>query len=86
MREVYGRVRARFRDPATVEAIYTLANEGGHADHDAAHAIAAMLARSLGCLDRAFQVPVYRSADGGRPWFVLFAPLTENGAVRAETV
>ena len=45
-----------------------------------------MVARSLGCLDRAFQIPFYRAADSGRPYFALFAPLAENGVVRVDSV
>jgi LmbE family N-acetylglucosaminyl deacetylase len=63
--------------------IYTLAWEGGHIDHDAAHAVAAALAQAHDRLDRAWQVPFYRTADRGPPWFSLFAPLPANGPVTA---
>jgi LmbE family N-acetylglucosaminyl deacetylase len=61
--------------------IYTLAWEGGHVDHDATHLIGAVFARAHDRLDRAFQVPFYRAADRGPPWFSLFAPLPANGPV-----
>src|SRR5439155_15478132 len=59
---------------------------GGHADHDATHVVAAMLARSLGQLDNSFQVPFYRAADRLSPGFALFAPLAENGPIFVERV
>lgn len=61
--------------------IYTLAWEGGHIDHDAAHLVTAAFAHARGRLDRAWQVPFYRTADRGPPWFSLFAPLAANGPV-----
>ena len=84
--DAYGLLRNRYSDRSRLSAVYTLAYEGGHPDHDAANAVAALLAQSMGRLDSAFQVPVYRAADGGRPWFVLFAPLAENGPVTAARI
>lgn len=61
--------------------IHALAWEGGHIDHDATHVVAAALAHAHDRLDRAWQVPFYRTADRGPPWFSLFAPLPANGPV-----
>jgi LmbE family N-acetylglucosaminyl deacetylase len=63
--------------------IYTLAWEGGHIDHDAAHVVTAAFAHAHDRLAHAWQVPFYRTADRGPPWFSLFAPLPANGRVTA---
>lgn len=60
-------------------ALVTLAWEGGHPDHDAAHVLAIKLARERGVDDRTWQVPFYRAADHGPPFFSMFAPLDCNG-------
>jgi LmbE family N-acetylglucosaminyl deacetylase len=60
-------------------ALLTLAWEGGHPDHDAAHVLAIKLARERGAEHRTWQVPFYRAADSGPPFFSLFAPLAGNG-------
>lgn len=85
-----GLIRALHRAHEALEAalaeaqpigdIYTLAWEGGHIDHDAAHVVTAVFAQAHDRLDRAWQVPFYRTADRGPPWFSLFAPLPANGA------
>ncbi|HMB74955.1 MAG TPA: PIG-L family deacetylase [Kiloniellaceae bacterium] len=62
--------------------LFTLAWEGGHPDHDAAHVVAVKLARTWDADDRAWQLPFYRAANLGPPWFSLFAPLSCNGAVQ----
>lgn len=62
--------------------IYTLAFEGGHADHDAVCALAWAVKASLGSTGNIWQVPFYRGATGGGlAHFSLFAPLPENGPV-----
>lgn len=62
-----------------IRRIYTLAYEGGHQDHDAAHLIALAFARRHGLLERTWQAPMYHGA--GRPGrlFRVHAPLRENG-------
>jgi LmbE family N-acetylglucosaminyl deacetylase len=59
--------------------VYTLAYEGGHQDHDAAHLIALAFARSRGLLRRTWQAPLYQGE--GRPWrlFRVHRPLAANG-------
>jgi LmbE family N-acetylglucosaminyl deacetylase len=59
--------------------LFTLAWEGGHPDHDATHVVARALAGERGWADRTWQVPFYRAADRGPPFFTLFAPLPLNG-------
>jgi LmbE family N-acetylglucosaminyl deacetylase len=62
--------------------IYTLAWEGGHPDHDAAHVVGMALAVARDRAGRAWQAPFYRARDNGPPLFRLFAPLPANGPVR----
>ena len=77
----YDSLEAALAPVQPIGDIYTLAWEGGHIDHDATHLVTAALALAHGRLDRAWQVPFYRTADRGPPWFSLFAPLPANGAV-----
>ncbi|MDH4023410.1 MAG: PIG-L family deacetylase [Gammaproteobacteria bacterium] len=70
------------RDIHDLGAVLTLAWEGGHPDHDATHVLAMKLARERGADDRTWQVPFYRAADRGVPFFSMFAPLTCNGPVQ----
>jgi LmbE family N-acetylglucosaminyl deacetylase len=60
-------------------AVFTLAWEGGHPDHDAAHVLAIRLARERGLEEHVWQLPFYRAGGWGPPWFAMFAPLTRNG-------
>ena len=83
-----GHLATAFRalDAATLDLsglgdVYTLAWEGGHPDHDATYVLALALAAARTRLDRVWQVPFYRAADRGPPWFSLFAPLPANGPV-----
>jgi LmbE family N-acetylglucosaminyl deacetylase len=71
------------RDIQELGGLFTLAWEGGHPDHDAAHVLTMKLAMARGALDRAWQVPFYRAADRGPPFFSLFAPLDCNGPAQA---
>ena len=64
--------------------IYTLAWEGGHPDHDAAHILGVFLAQQLQLLDNCYQFSLYNGAD--LAWFRrvrLFYPLRENGRVES---
>ena len=66
----------------SIAAIYTLAWEGGHPDHDAAQIVAAAFAATRGLRDRVWQVPFYRASDNWpAPAFTLSSPLSENGPV-----
>ena len=72
---------AATQDLAGLGEVYTLAWEGGHPDHDATYVLALALAAARDGLDRVWQVPFYRAAGRGPPWFSLFAPLPGNGPV-----
>lgn len=64
--------------------IYTLAWEGGHPDHDAAHLVGVFLAQQLQLLDNCYQFSLYNGAD--LAWFRrvrLFYPLRENGRIQS---
>lgn len=64
--------------------IYTLAWEGGHPDHDAAHILGVFLAQQLELINNCYQFSLYNSAD--LAWFRrvrLFYPLRENGRVES---
>lgn len=65
------------------DIIYTPAWEGGHADHDAVHLLALVLAGKLPGRPRVLQFPLYRAA--GRPpgAFRVMSPLPGNGLVHA---
>jgi N-acetylglucosamine malate deacetylase 1 len=78
---VYAALEADCRAMGAVGEIYTLGWEGGHMDHDAAHAVAMALAVARNRVHRAWQVPFYRAVDWGPPLFTLFAPLPDNGPV-----
>jgi LmbE family N-acetylglucosaminyl deacetylase len=71
------------RSIGAVEEIYTLAYEGGHQDHDAAHAAAVVLAVRLGLLVRTRQIPFYRKSGGLGPGVAVLAPLAQNGPATA---
>jgi len=79
--EVYRALDAPGGAVASWGEIYTLGWEGGNPDHDAAHVLAMALAIARDRIQRAWQVPFYRAADRGPPFFALFAPLPANGPV-----
>lgn len=68
LRELEGRMRG-----FDFAAIYCLAWEGGHHDHDASHLVAVAFAARLGMLDRCFELPLYRSSRFP-PLFRMLAP------------
>lgn len=77
-------IEQRVPADSAIAAIYTLAWEGGHPDHDAAHVVAAAFAVARGCEDRLRQVAFYRAADRlPAPMFVVGAPLAANGPVQS---
>lgn len=68
----------------SIARIYTLAWEGGHPDHDAAHLVAAVFAASRGLGDRVRQVAFYRASDKWpAPLFTVCSPLPANGPVNS---
>jgi len=68
-----------------IDAIYMHAWEGGHQDHDAVHLIGAAYAAGRGLLDVCRQFMLYRAADTMLK-IALFAPVAENGTVRADLI
>jgi len=52
-----------------VDAIYVPAWEGGHPDHDAAHAIGLLAAQRRGILESSWQFPLYNAYHCPRPFF-----------------
>ncbi len=66
------------RPPLT--SIYTMAWEGGHQDHDAAHAMVLQLLREIPTL-HAYQFALYNAFGCPRPWFRVMTPMDVNGPV-----
>ncbi len=65
-----------------IDSTYTLAWEGGHPDHDAAHVVAAAFAARHRLGDSAWQVPFYRASDlWPAPFFQVGSPLAANGPI-----
>ncbi len=81
MSQVYSALEAHCGRIGALGEICTLGWEGGNMDHDAAHVIAMALAVAHDRVHRAWQVPFYRAAERGPPFFSLFAPLPDNGPV-----
>jgi LmbE family N-acetylglucosaminyl deacetylase len=79
--EALAALRDAARAAAPVADIVTLAYEGGHQDHDAAHALAVRLAAELGLLERTRQIPFYRAGTMPGLPVAAWAPLPENGPV-----
>jgi LmbE family N-acetylglucosaminyl deacetylase len=67
-------LRARMSDRALAR-IYTLALEGGHHDHDAAHLVAAAFAVERNLVSGCFELPLYNSHHTLPPLFRAFSPL-----------
>jgi LmbE family N-acetylglucosaminyl deacetylase len=61
--------------------IFTLAWEGGHADHDACHLVALDVAGRLGMLDMCREFPVYTGFEAG-PLFRVMKPIRNGAHVR----
>jgi LmbE family N-acetylglucosaminyl deacetylase len=79
--DVYSLLKERATASAPIERIYTLAWEGGHQDHDSAHAIAVYLAHHLNLLKETRQLSFYRASDILSRLPTVSAPLPANGAV-----
>ena len=59
-----------------VDAIYCLAWEGGHQDHDASQLVAAAFAKRRGRLEACIEVPLYRQLAG--PFFRVLSPVRDG--------
>ena len=64
-----------------ISAIYVLAWEGGHQDHDALHAITVSIAHKMGILAKVWQFSLYNGYNCIGPLFKVFHPLLQNGAI-----
>lgn len=67
---------ARF---SSLEAVYVTAWKGGHHDHDALHALVAIVAQRLGLLDVCRQYSLYNAYQCKGPLFRVQLPLKANG-------
>ncbi|MDE2481581.1 MAG: PIG-L family deacetylase [bacterium] len=66
------------------DRIYTLAWEGGHQDHDAAHLVVAAVATRLGIASRVRQFPIYHGEGIPAPFFRVLKPLRDLAGVTVE--
>jgi LmbE family N-acetylglucosaminyl deacetylase len=57
------------------DAVFCMAWEGGHHDHDAAHLVALAFAASRALLDRCWEMPLYHGYRAPGPFFRVMAPL-----------
>ena len=64
-----------------VAAVYVPAWEGGHPDHDAAHAIVAGVMAQRNLLDKTMQFSLYNSYRCPAPFFRVLSPLAANGII-----
>ena len=76
-------LRHWFASQGEIDAIYVMAWEGGHHDHDALHAIAVHIASQRGQLGKMRQYALYNGARIMPPFFRTLSPLAENGPVQA---
>lgn len=58
-----------------IAAIYCLAWEGGHHDHDASQLVAAVFAKARGLLEETREIPLYRGLGRRGPVFRVSSPL-----------
>lgn len=61
------------------QSVYVPAWEGGHADHDCAHAVTVAVCRRLGFVDKMWQYSLYNGNNVRKPFFRVLSPLMENG-------
>jgi hypothetical protein len=66
--------------------LYIPAWEGGHPDHDALHAIGAVVAKKKEAISRTFQYPLYNAYLCRGPFFKVLSPLSENGPETREKI
>jgi LmbE family N-acetylglucosaminyl deacetylase len=66
-----------------VDAVYCLAWEGGHQDHDASHLVAAAIAARRGA--PCFETPLYHGRGRPGPFFRSFSPFGNGWAARRMT-
>lgn len=71
---------------APPEAVYVLAWEGGHQDHDALHAMSVGVLDERGLLPVTRQFALYNAWHCPAPFFRVLKPLPQNGAVTTTPV
>lgn len=64
-----------------IAAVYVLAWEGGHPDHDALHAVSLLVCDGLDLLARTHQFALYNAYRCPWQFFRLLSPLAQNGVV-----
>lgn len=62
--------------------IYSPSYEGGHPDHDAAHLIAAAVARQIGAIENAWHFALYNGYRCAKPFFSVLRQLPSNQPAR----
>lgn len=75
----YAMLVALMRARPAIRRVYVLAWEGGHQDHDVAHAAGVLAAHKLGLLEQTFQFSLYNGHALPGPLFRVMSPLPANG-------
>lgn len=79
--KIYPELKELMREKQ-IKTIYTMAWEGGHPDHDAAHILGVAVALSHGVMGNCWQIPWYNAVEATRLNRVkLFTPIPANGRV-----
>lgn len=69
-----------------VDELVTMAWEGGHHDHDATHAVAAVFAQRRGILANTWEMPMYQGYRLPGPLFRTLTPVTVGGPWTARRI
>lgn len=75
----YAKLLALMRAQGAIGRVYVPAWEGGHQDHDVAHAAGILAAHELGLLAQTFQFSLYNGHALPGPLFRVMTPLHANG-------
>ncbi len=70
-----------FSSLRNIKSIYIPSWEGGHPDHDALHAITALVCSRARIISRVKQFPLYNSDKCCKPFFKVFHPILHNGDI-----
>lgn len=71
---------------SNIDSIHIPAWEGGHHDHDALHALAVMVARELGLLERVRQFALYHGHGAIHAYMNALCTLDANGPVERQRI
>lgn len=69
-----------------IQSVYVPAWEGGHHDHDALHAITAIVAQRKSVVHLMRQFPLYNGYRCGGPLFRVLLPLQSNGVAQTRKI